>query len=312
MGKRTSLEEDFQKALIATKVRKSEKGNYFATCGACFHEQIAKPKRGQKYPVMVLHGYNRPGVGYIIGQCPGTNLPPYELSSEATELMLSYAMSHLEGLQAKLDKLRDPKLKKLTIVLSEYIIEGFRHKEIKREVIIDPSYVPDRGGDRTFEEHRKSQVLRAEADIRFVKGDIDSLQNKLADWKFAPEKLIPAKKGESKAATERKAIRSSREQKWEDEIQSKNAISEEVLGKYPEFVEWLKSMKSFYTNRFSSIHDEIVSRIGFSRDTAKDYGTRRDNAKSALSELRSNATDYNNPWTSRPKPKIQVKIPRGK
>ena len=58
------------------------------TCGACFGNFKLEHTRGV-LPVTVLHGYRRPGTGHTVGRCPGEDMPPYELSPEATKKELA-------------------------------------------------------------------------------------------------------------------------------------------------------------------------------------------------------------------------------
>ncbi len=58
------------------------------TCGACFHNYKLEHGGGAKLPRIVLHGYKRPGWGHVVGRCSGEDLPPYELSPEATKAEL--------------------------------------------------------------------------------------------------------------------------------------------------------------------------------------------------------------------------------
>ncbi len=41
---------------------------------------------------LVHHGYRRPGIGYIVGDCPGVGFPPFETSTAACE---AYLKSHV-------------------------------------------------------------------------------------------------------------------------------------------------------------------------------------------------------------------------
>lgn len=59
------------------------------TCGVCF--QNVKLKAGNP-PRIVLHGYKRPGIGYVHGNCSGMGYPPFELSVEATKDHLEKAL----------------------------------------------------------------------------------------------------------------------------------------------------------------------------------------------------------------------------
>ena len=57
------------------KVAKAKaEGNPVGICACCFRAQKVKPSG-----TMFNHGYERPGVGYIIGGCPGVNFPPYSV-----------------------------------------------------------------------------------------------------------------------------------------------------------------------------------------------------------------------------------------
>lgn len=54
------------------------------SCAICQRLQKLERKRTKSgLPTMVHHGYRRPGVGYILGDCFGVGYPPYELSAEA-------------------------------------------------------------------------------------------------------------------------------------------------------------------------------------------------------------------------------------
>lgn len=51
------------------------------TCAVCSRVQVMKPKSHVNgLPGMVLHGYARPGIGFIMGRCSGIDWPPWELS----------------------------------------------------------------------------------------------------------------------------------------------------------------------------------------------------------------------------------------
>jgi hypothetical protein len=70
------------------------------TCGACLRNIKVEDKPGAKLPVMVLHGYRRPGTGHVHGHCLGVGFPPYELSAEATKLVLENENSRVQGIAA--------------------------------------------------------------------------------------------------------------------------------------------------------------------------------------------------------------------
>jgi hypothetical protein len=62
----------------AGKVAKPRTGDNLGTCPVCGH--IQKLKSAAAGRGLVLHGYQRPGHGFIVGDCPGTGYPPIEAS----------------------------------------------------------------------------------------------------------------------------------------------------------------------------------------------------------------------------------------
>lgn len=52
---------------------------------------------------LVLHGYSRPGIGYVFNECPGVNRPPLELSEDLTKIYLQAAVDHSAAVNAKLE-----------------------------------------------------------------------------------------------------------------------------------------------------------------------------------------------------------------
>jgi hypothetical protein len=76
------------------------------SCGACFKNVKLEHPGGGKLPVTVLHGYQRPGTGHIEGRCPGENMPPYELSPEATDKERRVLKGQADNLTVHLHRLK--------------------------------------------------------------------------------------------------------------------------------------------------------------------------------------------------------------
>lgn len=64
-------------------------------CQYCGASQVVQAGR------MVLHGYNRPGWGYIVNRCPGVELAPFNTEKVYTERWLEFERRVLPGLEAK-------------------------------------------------------------------------------------------------------------------------------------------------------------------------------------------------------------------
>ncbi len=80
------------------------------TCGACLRNIKVEDKPGAKLPVMVLHGYRRPGSGRAEGRCLGVSRPPYELSPEATKIVFAGADHQLNAIRLYVEHLQSPTL----------------------------------------------------------------------------------------------------------------------------------------------------------------------------------------------------------
>ena len=72
------------------------------SCPVCFQNIKLKPGSN---PTMVLHGYERPGHGYVHGKCKGVGFAPYELSDKGTKNYLELLQRQLQGQQARLKTL---------------------------------------------------------------------------------------------------------------------------------------------------------------------------------------------------------------
>lgn len=75
------------------------------TCGACF----ANVKLGNG--LIVLHGYLRPGDGYVIGRCFGVGYKPFELAVDATRNYRdAILVPEIEGHRGRLADLREGRI----------------------------------------------------------------------------------------------------------------------------------------------------------------------------------------------------------
>jgi hypothetical protein len=58
------------------------------TCQCCFGAYETRQQKNGGW-AMVLHGYKRPGHGYIVGECRGNGYAPFEVSCEQTKVWLA-------------------------------------------------------------------------------------------------------------------------------------------------------------------------------------------------------------------------------
>lgn len=166
------------------------------TCQICQRVQALKTTRSL---TLVLHGYERPGFGYILGNCQGTGVLPYELSCEATKewhaLLAGKVLPDAEAALVRIrsrpytahkieEKIRRGKTACFTVLRGQPIPE-----EHKRHV---PSYYGDPIYESQWETWHKNAIWQAEQRLKAIAHDVAFLADRIAKWRYAPEKLVPA------------------------------------------------------------------------------------------------------------------------
>jgi hypothetical protein len=149
------------------------------TCQVCF--KLQKTRDG----LMVLHGYKRPGHGWVEGRCWGTSYAPFEVSSERTKEFLAELQKEKARREEHLRKLQASEYETLLFIpyQSPY---GPRKDAVK---------VP-RGAVRigfggldsvpSYEDLRKERIYETERDLRLLDHDIKMYEKAIAEWKPKP------------------------------------------------------------------------------------------------------------------------------
>lgn len=177
-----SIEHEKEQKRLEQQRKHREGGN--ATCPVCFgmFKLVPKTKKGKDktMPGMVLHGYKRPGTGWIEGNCFGQDWPPFELSSEGTQAWLR----HLEVFEKRQ---RDHVARLKTGQVTEFsagdgtIKDGkFVPSTILRKSEMDP---------KEWEKLYKKEIKEAEDTLSRIEFECDRLRKLIAAWK--PEPLGP-------------------------------------------------------------------------------------------------------------------------
>lgn len=135
------------------------------TCPCCFAN--VKLRNGN----IVLHGYQRPGLGYTVGSCFGVGYEPYEVSTKGTEAAQAQFQRTLESLQGRLEKLTSPDFSDPLYTTRGYGRHKHRVEVLKAESPYD------------WESLRKSAVYSTERDIRHCTADISMMTAKIEAWK---------------------------------------------------------------------------------------------------------------------------------
>jgi hypothetical protein len=76
---------------------------YIGWCPVCQRDIKVRSR------MLVHHGYQRPGVGYIVGDCPGVGYEPFELGTEAADAYrANYVRPNIDALERNLRVLESP------------------------------------------------------------------------------------------------------------------------------------------------------------------------------------------------------------
>ena len=179
------------------------------------------------------HGYRRPGVGYIIGDCPGVGYEPYETGTGACDHYLSaYVIPKVRGTQNWLVTLHSPEgPNKLS----------FEHYDAAtRRVIRDPltgeretvrltraeaealaAGLPEWDRERYDWARRiRIEIAQAESTLKFWNGEEDRIEKLIETWRRQPLRTIEQEIERQEASkAERDAARShTRDQKVAGEV----------------------------------------------------------------------------------------------
>lgn len=135
------------------------------TCPACFRN--VKMRDGK----MVLHGYERPGYGYTIGQCFGVGYEPYERSPEGTKACRAHyeeMKKHLENVVAQMSS-------------PDFCSPLQTTKHVRWETVTVTV-------TREEDEHEWKRILATsiastESQIRMIDVDIRILTEKIEEWR---------------------------------------------------------------------------------------------------------------------------------
>ncbi len=141
-------------------------------CACCFGQFKVEPRNNTYF--MVNHGYERPGHGYLIGGCRGTEFPPYEYSTDGTVWLLGDRRQKENGLLESLERLKEtPPLMKET--QKTVIQDG------KRTQVVEKRFV--KSNEREYESLKNRYQWKFENELEAVRHHITMLEKRIADWK---------------------------------------------------------------------------------------------------------------------------------
>lgn len=165
------------------------------TCQCCFHNQKVSKGGGK---LMSLHGYQRPGIGYILGECQGQEQQPYEVSCEKTKEFKAEVERMRTGQQKRLDQLNANEVLGLITKIERPRTEEEKADHRTSFKTMYQSFPVARGDEEktnpfyptspwmkvpSFEQLRQSEIAQTESIITQMTHHIEFLGEKIASWK---------------------------------------------------------------------------------------------------------------------------------
>ena len=179
---KTTLPADIDKA-IGPVVKKVKTGREDArTCPVCMRNIKTKIAGIPGTAEMVHHGYQRPGYGYIVGDCFAVHYQPWEVSPKGMVDYVAAVLVPYRGEYAKrLANLKDGKV--TSFFVTEPVYNAPRWADGTR-----PTKTTEVTADTDrykFEQMTKNAIWPAESNLKQVNKDIEERSKLIAEWKPA-------------------------------------------------------------------------------------------------------------------------------
>lgn len=163
-----SFEVEREKARTPPRTR----GNT-GTCPACSGNFKLTPRtkhgKDKTMPGMILHGYKRPGTGYVHGNCFGQDWPPFELSKEGTVAFIDELEEMRITIVAKVDRLERGDV--------DFLEDPYQQNRLLKKNEADP---------RAWERALKSAVEKNKTSLSMIDMELQRLHRMADAWKPEP------------------------------------------------------------------------------------------------------------------------------
>lgn len=188
---------------------------YLGNCQIC--EGDYKLRDYNPSRVLVHHGYTRPGYGYIVGDCPGVNQLPYEVSCEALKTYLPRLQAHWEEKKAYLTRLEAGEI--------TYIAEV--HPNRRGGGIDTTEYICGVTEPYTWMQAIQHRISQVGYEIGGLDREITRVQNRISAWKLMPIRTIEEEM--VKVEADRKARAEEAQKRREEKAAKRRAIHEKQV-----------------------------------------------------------------------------------
>ena len=236
---------------------------YIGWCPVC--QRDIKVRSG----ALVHHGYERPGKGYIIGDCPGVHHEPYEVGTGAADYYLRiYVIPNVRETSEYLNVLRSPSGPD-QLAFEHYDIETRRvvrnrfngYPETLRLTRAEADALQSRlpswdEGRYDWARRLRIEIAQTESKLKFWRGEEDRIRGLIRDW--APQPLRTVQE-EILRVTETRAERARQKQELREQrmaealVSLQGRIDSAVRNRRPETIQHL----------FREGHNKLVQLSGY-------------------------------------------------
>jgi hypothetical protein len=226
------------------------KTRYVGTCPVCEKEFKLF---GDGVKTLVHHGYQRPGDGFIVGDCFAVKYEPYEVSTKGCEDYRVAIINERGRLEDYLERLEGGKIRKLSF-------EKYRGYQMPPEIVSVSVDSEDPAERAKFERVLKDTITQTRGRIHTCDHEVERMGRRIAAWVLKPirtfEESMAEQAERTKAerearAAERQAKRDAKAKK-RAEIDAKNKAREDerltLIAKY-------KALFESLANGLESVHD---------------------------------------------------------
>ena len=149
---------------------------------------------------MVHHGYQRPGFGYIVGDCFAVGREPYELSCQATKDYQKIVQERLLNCHERLEALskRTPEFIDVTKDIACVVPQPLYYRDALIQGVI--RYHRDNADEhREYEDAVKSEIYNIQYQIRMLEGEVERTHRLITDWVLKPVRTVEEVEAEKRA-----------------------------------------------------------------------------------------------------------------
>ena len=125
---------------------------------------------------LVHHGYTRPGIGFIVGDCMGVGLRPYELGTDGPEAYKTKLQAALKSVAERLTLVKQDAVDTYEVI--ERVRTGWGASENKVRAI--------RRGDEDFKRARESELAQLPRRVADLKIESARMDGWIKKWELRP------------------------------------------------------------------------------------------------------------------------------